>query len=707
MLRLIRHLLKAMGFTGRRPADRPERRPAVGESRARHSDNYFELLEKMLGAKKSRDWEEVCAVAHRILDILPGFVSEWSQSYGQGLPPSIPVFDIGGRAFALTGDASGLERLKAAIRLDHDLQRFLQTVEDARRDADHVQAILRLVKLEPGIRQTDIAHRIGAQDSRRASVLIRHMSEGNLLTRTRYKKTYCLALPGVDISSLPSLDPVAGEVRAVLDREAPPPVSKVNPRHGRRQRLEAKELSLEGIEYIPLPRTPSRWEAAEKDQRGAAATEDFEVSAGWSVRNIVKLGMEERPDTAYRILLPHGQGAFMIDDLGKADAYPTAASSILSFGRDGEKLAEAGLEWDVYRLQVHPLGQGVIALSSEGIVHAYNARLESLLSLSLVDAPEMPNLMARYQFDEGSLKNHTRSVALSPDGNTFLFSVVDSVYVIGTDGTPQWAVSLPKQDGWKRVGAATNRVGTSSEVLQALDVLDLRLPVTLHEVRSQYRRLAKDRHPDLNQGSQESTVRFQELGAAAELLSGLELQSLAPDIVQPVYERVSSSSQMEVGGIRISVLMQGGEKTASDWVYASSFAADGGTFIAGYSGRIVQTDRKGMPWRAYDIGGVPRRIADTGDYLYFLTDTRLYILRGPALVKVLDVYEEGELVVGHEGFGLLDKKRFRWYTEQGELIGEVTTKRPIRRVFPSQDGIVVETRMRRAEILGPPRWWTS
>jgi hypothetical protein len=55
---------------------------------------------------------------------------------------------------------------------------------------------------------------------------------------------------------------------------------------------------------------------------------------------------------------------------------------------------------------------------------------------------------------------------------------------------------------------------------------------------------------------------------------------------------------------------------------------DQGAFLAGYSGKIVQVDSDGRPVRVYDIGSVPRRIVDTGDFLYFLTDTRLYVLQG-------------------------------------------------------------------------------
>ena len=69
-----------------------------------------------------------------------------------------------------------------------------------------------------------------------------------------------------------------------------------------------------------------------------------------------------------------------------------------------------------------------------------------------------------------------------------------------------------------------------------------------------------------------------------------------------------------------------GELQAADWIYAAAFGGPGsGAYLAGYSGRVVEVDSAGVAVRAYDIGAVPRRIVDTGDYLYILTDTRLYV----------------------------------------------------------------------------------
>jgi len=482
--------------------------------------------------------------------------------------------------------------------------------------------------------------------------------------------------------------------------------------HERREPIPATLIALEGLDYVPLPRAPLRWEERDKKFGQTPGVDDyFELSEGtpWQISKAEKLPMEERPDTAYRKLAPHAAGTFLIDDLGKCERFPGAPAALLSMARSGEIQAEVPLAWGLYRWQVNPMGAGFVAMDREGVVHAYDQHLRRLFATPLEAAPEMSRLMATYDFGSADLKNHTRTVALSPDGTGYLFTVVDQVFVIASDGTPKWGAQLPKQAGWTRVAQVSEQVGTSGDVDRALTLLELELPISVEAVRSRYRQLAKRWHPDVNQGSVEAGERFKSVSWAAELLSGLNLQSLAPEVERAVYQQVLGEETWEAQGMQFTVQigMQASEKQASDWIYASSFTTDGGAYLAGYSGRVVRMDASGRPRCAYDIGAVPRRIADTDDFLYFLTDTRLYILQDRSLVRLIDVFDEGELVLGQTGFGLLEQKRFRWFTETGDVIGAVLTKNPIRRVISTPEGLVIETRQRRVRVTGAPTWWEN
>ena len=73
---------------------------------------------------------------------------------------------------------------------------------------------------------------------------------------------------------------------------------------------------------------------------------------------------------------------------------------------------------------------------------------------------------------------------------------------------------------------------------------------------------------------------------------------------------------------------------------------------------------------------------------------------GIRLARLLDVDGQGRLLVTATGFALLAGKKLQWFTPDGETIGEVTTRDPIRRVYATKEGAAVETRQHRAIVAG-------
>ena len=99
----------------------------------------------------------------------------------------------------------------------------------------------------------------------------------------------------------------------------------------------------------------------------------------------------------------------------------------------------------------------------------------------------------------------------------------------------------------------------------------------------------------------------------------------------------TGSSKLNIDGTEftVSVGMHVSELQAADWIYASAIDSSGsGAFLAGYSGRVIEVDIIGNAVRAYDIGAVPKRIVDTGDFLYILTDTLLYVLQAGLMCRL-------------------------------------------------------------------------
>ena len=163
---------------------------------------------------------------------------------------------------------------------------------------------------------------------------------------------------------------------------------------------------------------------------------------------------------------------------------------------------------------------------------------------------------------------------------------------------------------------------------------------------------------------------------AAEVLTGVDATTLEQGI-----------------GITIGIQFGTSELYACDWVYAASFAAGSdAVYLASYSGRVVLVDHNGQGQRAYNIGSVPTQIIDTGDYLYLLTDTRLYVLRDNALCTLVDTFEKGTLVAAQTGFGLPPQ----------EPISLVSRRRPLPRQYPYQSSNSPRVLQRRHHDSGNP-----
>jgi hypothetical protein len=397
----------------------------------------------------------------------------------------------------------------------------------------------------------------------------------------------------------------------------------------------------------------------------------------------------------------------MIADLGKAEGLGQIEAAVLRYDRLGQPAAKAALAHGVYRLGVHPLGRGLIAMSSECVVHAYGDTLQPLFQTALADAPEIVALRNRLGIPDDKLKKHIRCVALSQDATRYLFTAVDEAWCVDSNGRGLWGAKLPIKEGWARIATPSDAAVTSAEVARALRVMNLSLPITPEDVTRTYRQLAKQWHPDVNPNNPEAEEKMKALNAAAEALTGVNTNSL-PRYTGASFAREMGRTEVQAGGIAFTMTFsqQGDETAAADWIYAASFAGySDSVYLAGYSGRVVLVDDNGRAVRVYDIGSVPRRIVDTGDYLYLLTDTRLYVLQSEALHAIVDTFDGGDFIVAQTGFGLLEKNRIRWFFEDGTYLGSVISKEPIRRVYSTTRGMAVETRQRRALVQGVPQWW--
>jgi hypothetical protein len=257
------------------------------------------------------------------------------------------------------------------------------------------------------------------------------------------------------------------------------------------------------------------------------------------------------------------------------------------------------------------------------------------------------------------------------------------------------------------------RAAPDAQILDALRLMQLQLPVSPTEITQQYRKLALLWHPDRNVSDPSATERMQGLNSAMELLTGVNLSDLTGTEIDAVrYERIlhRESSCTRVGermvGIEAMVVLGGSEASAADWIYAADYSVLGDrVYIAGYSGKVVVLSRDGQPERVYDIGAVPRRIYDTGPHLYLVTDTRLYVINGDRLECLIEVSDGAQVVPTETGFALLRDNVLEWHSPEGRRMGALHARHPIRRAYHDGRSLRVETRQHRAVVTGAQRWW--
>lgn len=680
-------------------------------------NQYFKLSAEIEAGKRNRDYARAIRAARSTYSILPAVVRQLKREYGRFDINTSHAVHMAPKFMAVLEDLDGIRELRAVLESMEELRDWLPSAEEAEGDVEVVPQIVALVQANPGILQSLLKSRLpaasGAKAGSQVSNLVAWLEKAGRIQRVKKDSSYQLYPDGYRILSSSSSSSL------VIPARSPQAQS-------RRSAAKARLLDFNPMPVVRLPRAPLRWEEQdqhETDSRPSEATkikafgrDKFKVRGeGWALSYEEKLAPGDRPEPAYKDVFPTSRYSHWLDRKGKREGFEHAASVLCVTDREGQVVAERGLAHDVYRSDVNADGTGILFLSREGMLHGYTEVLVPLIEESLASLPEYRAQAARFGIGPHELKNHTRTVAISSDRSRYLVTVVDEAWCLDTaTGQVVWGFRMPSKEGWARVVAdRSERMGTSAEVEAALQLMHLELPVSPEEITKQYRALAMQWHPDRNPNDPKATARFQEVGAAMELLTGAELSSLSGREVERVtYEQVLSTSRVSqpdgCGGsvnMELAFSMSVSESFASDWVYAANFGKDGRAFLASYSGKVVVLSPQGIPECVYDTGSVPQHIADAGEYLYVLTNTRLYALAGERLEALVDVCGTSKVIIGDQGFALLEPKAVTWYTPEGRRVGSVETKAPLRRVLSTSSALVVETRQHRAHVTGAPSWW--
>jgi len=429
-----------------------------------------------------------------------------------------------------------------------------------------------------------------------------------------------------------------------------------------------------------------------KTQKKEQSRFAIDGNSGWSIIEEKKLNNTEKPDPSFKTICPSLGSILFFDTRGQSGKFPNNKSAVEIIDKQGQKIAEKGFHHDIYRLNVPPVQNSFAILSSDCGLYAYDDKLNTILAVDL-----------RHK---GKAKNYIRCVDVSSTNEQILYTVVDCAWCIDFKDSNCWAVKLPPKEGWEKVVERVDSFGTSKEIQNALDLMSLAFPIEPGEIKNKYRELAIKWHPDKNPNNPLAHERMQQLNNAYELLTGekAHLEDIKTEKIR--YKKVIGRHRIDVSeaevafDLEISMMGQG-----EDWIYASALSNRGGAFLGAYSGKIVEVDNKGNPIRFFDIGCTPRKIVEIEPYLFILSSTRLYILKNETLCKLIDIFDQGDVVFFQTCFCLLTPKLGQFFKINGEPIGNIITEQPIRRLYQEKRELVVETRQHRAVINNFPSLW--
>src|ERR1700687_3282909 len=134
----------------------------------------------------------------------------------------------------------------------------------------------------------------------------------------------------------------------------------VNSGRADRQAPRLRELDLNSLPYVPLPRAPLRW--ATPSSRAPSQMQEAEAlfethGAPWKLASTEQLAAHQRPDPAFRLLYPVDCGLLMFDDLGHARGFGPIQAAALRCDPAGRASGEG-------RLCTRPLPSGCASARS-------------------------------------------------------------------------------------------------------------------------------------------------------------------------------------------------------------------------------------------------------------------------------------------------------------------------------------------------------
>lgn len=318
------------------------------------------------------------------------------------------------------------------------------------------------------------------------------------------------------------------------------------------------------------------------------------------------------------------------------------SSTISITDRFGAFLRKRTLDHLVFRIRRSSVSQQFLALSFNLRLHYYSTPNHC----KVLDISE--NIPTRY---------HVQCINLSDNGEIIFYSNWNSIIRLDHSLEPleTWKIS----DNFNR-----DEKATSPAIQQALAVLELHKNPETEQIKSAYRKKLLRVHPDINRNDPYACDKTRSVVEAYEVLTrGAQIQSDTESI-----ERI----------IQFRFAFEGDSVTA---IQAKAGTED--LFVGCYSGRLYLLRRSGRSHIIYESHAPIRKIRESGNYLYILSDRFWDILiDGVAINRIEGSFRlERSVFDGYSNAVMSNRKSVRIYSPGGIAFAQVNLRENISDVF--------------------------
>lgn len=345
------------------------------------------------------------------------------------------------------------------------------------------------------------------------------------------------------------------------------------------------------------------------------------------------------------------------------------------------------IEHGIYRFRESSKRNAFIMSSQDSIIYLYDSNLNLLHSFNA-------SRFSQHHY-------HLRRVELASNLSYFMFTNIDKAYLLDSKFTLIASWEVPHKEGWHKVKRDTVKPLTDIKVEEYQNLFSLSESFTKDDIKSSFRKLAFQYHPDRNPGNSHADDKMKEIIEAYEYLTKEEAKSAFKGMRDEEYwEKIINTHKIEVAGLSLTLTLSIGGP-GEDWIYGSGISDDGSRIYLGcYSGRTYQINRDGIAEKVYIIpedkegnygqSNPVTYVLEQNGFIYILSYWYLYIFNDDKLVKYIKL-DKAEVKWFDSGFLFKLNNDVMIYDANGDSLGYLSMKERINNICFKDNVLLVET----------------